>query len=143
MKPIVDHIQITVGDLERALPFYDKMLAILGFDVENKLRGRVEKHDFDVAEYVHPLLTIGINSPRREFAAERTHRRKPGSLHHLAFRAQSREEVDDVHVELVNIGAEIVGGPQLWPEHGANYYAVFFKDTEGIKYEVVYDSDSR
>jgi catechol 2,3-dioxygenase-like lactoylglutathione lyase family enzyme len=66
------------------------------------------------------------------------HRRKPGALHHLAFRAGSRAEVDRLSHELKAIGAEIVGGPKLWPEHGPDYYAVFFKDPEGIKYEIVH-----
>lgn len=33
MKPTIDHIQITVGDLDAATPFYDKLLALLGFEV--------------------------------------------------------------------------------------------------------------
>ncbi len=33
MKPIIDHIQITVKNLEVAEPFYDKLMPILGFDI--------------------------------------------------------------------------------------------------------------
>ena len=29
--------------------------------------------------------------------------------------------------------------PQIFPEHGSNYYATFFKDLDGIKYEIVYN----
>jgi hypothetical protein len=27
----------------------------------------------------------------------------------------------------------------IYPQHGGNYYALFFKDLEGIKYEIVYE----
>ena len=94
MQPIIDHIQITVKDLKVAEKFYDKLMPILGFDLSRKSKGRVEAHDFDVVEYAHPLLIFGINSPREAFKEDTVHRRKPGALHHLAFKANSPEEVD-------------------------------------------------
>lgn len=139
MKPVIDHIQITVRDLAIAESFYDKLLPILGFDLNRKAKGRVAKHEFDVVEYMHPNLTFGINSPREKFKEEIINRRKPGALHHLAFRATSREEVDAVYLLIKNIGAQIIEEPKFFPQHGESYYALFFKDLEGIKYEVVYD----
>jgi hypothetical protein len=32
MEPIIDHIEITVKDMSVAVPFYDKLLPLLGFD---------------------------------------------------------------------------------------------------------------
>ncbi len=139
MKPIIDHIQITVKDLEIAEPFYDKFLSILGFDINHKKKGRVAKHEFDVVEYSHPLLIFGINSPRKTFKEETIHRRKPGALHHLAFKAESPEEVDRIYLQIKEAGANIVEKPKFYPQHGENYYALFFKDLEGIKYEIVYE----
>jgi catechol 2,3-dioxygenase-like lactoylglutathione lyase family enzyme len=143
MQPIIDHIQITVRNMDVAVPFYDKLLTILGFDVSSRVCATIAKHDFHVAEYVHPQLTFAISSPRSAFASESIHRRKPGALHHLAFKAESRDEVDEVHLKLRAMGAEIVGGPKLWPEHGSDYYAVFFKDIEGIKYEIVCNASGK
>jgi catechol 2,3-dioxygenase-like lactoylglutathione lyase family enzyme len=139
MKPIIDHIQITVKDLDKAEPFYDKFLPILGFDLGRKSKGRVVKHDFEVIEYFHPLLIFGINSPREAFKEEIVHRRKPGALHHLAFKAESKEEVDRLSLLIKEIDAHIVEGPQFFPQHGEHYYAVFFKDPDGIKYEIVFE----
>jgi len=139
MKPTIDHIQITVRDLKIAEPFYDKFLPILGFDINRKSKGRVEKHDFDVIEYAHPLLIFGINSPREAFKNDAIHRRKPGALHHLAFKAESRNEVDELFLKLKGIGAHIVEEPKFFPQHGESYYALFFKDLEGIKYEIVFE----
>lgn len=139
MKPRIDHIQITVKDLHQAEAFYDKLMPIIGFDLSKKSKGRVPDHEFEAIEYFHPALTLGINSPREVFKDENVHRRKPGSLHHLAFRADSREHVDQLYRKIKEIGAYIVDPPQFYPQHGESYYALFFKDPDGIKYEIVYE----
>jgi len=137
MEPIINHIQITVKDLNTAEPFYDRFLPLLGFDPQKKVSAVIEEHDFRVVEYTHPRLAIAITSPREAFKDDTVHRRKPGALHHLAFQSESRAEIDRLHIELVNIGATIVSEPRLYPEYGSDYYALFFKDPDGIKYEIV------
>jgi catechol 2,3-dioxygenase-like lactoylglutathione lyase family enzyme len=83
-------------------------------------------------------MAFAITSPRAAFRSESIHRRKPGALHHLAFRAQSRVEVDRLYAELKAIGAVIVTPPREYPQYKPpGYYALFFKDLEGIKYEIV------
>lgn len=139
MKPLIDHIQITVKDMELAESFYDQLMPVLGFDLNKKSRGKVPDHEFEAIEYFHPSLTIGINSPREIFKEESVHRRKPGSLHHLAFRAESRDHVDQLYTRIKDIGASIVDPPKFYPQHGESYYALFFKDPDGIKYEIVYE----
>ena len=138
MEPIIDHIEITVKDMQVAVPFYDKLLPLLGFDVQSRVTAVMEEHDKQVVQYEHPRLGFAITSPRRAFAAETMNRRKPGALHHLAFKATSRAEVDKLHSELKGIGATIVSPPREYPEYTPpGYYALFFKDLEGIKYEIV------
>jgi predicted lactoylglutathione lyase len=137
MKPIIDHIQITVKDMKIAEPFYDMFLPLLGFDINKKASAVIKEHDFHVVEYTHPILSFAITSPRKAFIDDTINRRKPGALHHLAFKAESRVEVDRLHSELKKIGATIVTQPKLYPEYGPNYYALFFKDLENIKYEIV------
>ena len=138
MEPIIDHIEITVKDMRVAVPFYDKLLPLLGFDIRRRGSAVMEKHEKHVVSYEHPRLGFAITSPRNVFTGETINRRKPGSLHHLAFRATSRSEVDRLHVELKRIGATIVSPPREYPEYTPpGYYAVFFKDPEGIKYEIV------
>ncbi len=138
MEPIVDHVQITVRDLDAAVPFYDRLMPLLGFDPGRRSSAVVEAHEFRVVEYGHPGLCFAITSPRSAFAKDPVHRRKPGALHHLAFKARTRDEVDELHRQLVAIGAEIVSAPREYPEYTPpGYYALFFKDPDGIKYEVV------
>ncbi len=140
MKPIIDHIQITVKDLKVAETFYDKFLPIIGFDIKNKVSAFIKEHDFHVIEYSNELLAFAITSPREMFKDDIINRRKPGALHHIAFKANSREDVDNAYKELIKIGANIVLEPQLHPEYSPNYYAVYFKDYENIKYEIVCNS---
>ncbi|AEI42366.1 VOC family protein [Paenibacillus mucilaginosus] len=137
MNPVIDHIQITVKDMGVAEPFYDKFLPLLGFDIKNKVSAVIEEHDFHVVEYTHPLLAFAITSPRGAFKEDTINRRKPGALHHLAFKAESHNEVDRLSICLEEIGAKMLNKPKIFTEYGPNYYAIFFKDIEGIKYEIV------
>ena len=138
MEPIIDHIEITVKDMSAAVPFYDNLLPLLGFDLKRRASVIIDAHEKHVVTYEHPRLGFTITSPRAAFKGETINRRKPGSLHHLAFRAQSRSEVDRLHSELKAIGAIIVSAPREYPEYTPpGYYALFFKDPEGIKYEIV------
>jgi catechol 2,3-dioxygenase-like lactoylglutathione lyase family enzyme len=139
MKPIIDHIQITVKNIQIAETFYDKLMPILGFELNYKFKGTSKEHEFDAIEYCHPLLIFGINSPREAFKNETIHRRKPGALHHLAFQAESNEEIDKLYPAIKEAGAIIVDEPKYYPQHGEKYYALFFKDLEGIKYEIVHE----
>ncbi|HYQ58395.1 MAG TPA: VOC family protein [Draconibacterium sp.] len=137
MQPIIDHIEITVKDLEQTVSFYDRFLPLLGFSPEKKTSAYIASHDKHVVEYSHPNLCIALTSPRESLKDETVHRRRPGALHHLAFKAETREEVDSVYSKLLEMKADIVSVPCLYPEYHKNYYAVFFKDPDGIKFEVV------
>ena len=117
MEPVVDHIHLTVEDMDAAEPFYDRLIPILGF----------EDHELHVVEYLHPRLGFAISSPPAAFAADAVQRRGPDALHHLAFKAQSRAEVDQMHDRVAAIGATIVSALRLFPEYtpaGTNYEIV-------------------
>jgi len=138
MQPLIDHIQITVKDMNVAVTFYDRLMPLLGFDPKARSSAVIEQHELHVVEYSHPRLCFAITSPRPACASDTIHRRRPGALHHLAFRAGSREEVDRLHEELIAIGARIVSPPREYPEYTPpGYYALYFKDPEGMKYEIV------
>jgi catechol 2,3-dioxygenase-like lactoylglutathione lyase family enzyme len=138
MEPIIDHIQITVRDMAVAVPFYDDFLPLLGFDLRGKNTAVIETHEFQVVEKVQPRFAFAITSPPSPVVGDPVHRRRPGALHHLAFKAESRAEVDRLFSKLKQIGAVIVSAPRNYPEYTPQpYYALFFKDLEGIKYEIV------
>lgn len=136
----IDHIQITVKDIKVAEPFYDKLMAILGYDISQKISVPIPEHDLYVVEYLHPDMDFGICSPREAFRDETVHRRKPGAVHHIAFGAESRKHIDELYIQIKEIpGVKIIAPPHIYEEHGPNYYALFFKDPDGIKFEIVYN----
>ncbi len=61
-----------------------------------------------------------------------------GSLHHLAFTARTRDEVDRFveWAQLNNITT--TSEPRFYPEYGGDYYAVFFRGPEGLKLELIH-----
>ena len=63
-------------------------------------------------------------------------------MHHLAFHANSREDVEAYHDFLVSLGVDVLDPPA---EYGytPGYYAVFFSDPDGLKLEVVFEPQLR
>ena len=124
----INHIGLTVGDMARAAAFYEALLSHLGY-------ARVE----DTPEHVlwaGPGGALGI-SPVRPELADRRHDRYAVGLHHLAFHAPSRQDVDAAFAKLQSMGAEVTDPPS---EYGylPGYYAVYFLDPDGIKLEVAH-----
>ncbi len=132
MPPIevfgVEHIDLTVNDLARSSDFYDQVLGELGF------RRLAEDAD---ARWANAHLTIGIRPAGGDQHDARFNRYRVG-LHHLALKAGSREAVDRFHSFLVDNGIAVLDPPAEYPQYGANYYAVFFSDPDGLKLEVVH-----
>src|SRR5262245_22120640 len=64
MEPMIDHIEITVRDMATAVPFYDRLLPLLGSDLRNRSSAIIERHNKHVVSYEHPRL--GLRSHRRE-----------------------------------------------------------------------------
>jgi catechol 2,3-dioxygenase-like lactoylglutathione lyase family enzyme len=56
----------------------------------------------------------------------------------VAFAARSREHVDKLARIVRSGGAQAIEGPQVWNEYSADYYAVFFEDHDGNRFEIIY-----
>ncbi|MGA7201446.1 MAG: VOC family protein [Candidatus Cybelea sp.] len=65
----------------------------------------------------------------------------PGSTR-LAFAVETRGQVDAAAGIAREHGAMAIEGPALHPEYG-DYYAVFFEDAGGNKFEILADGDAR
>ncbi len=137
----VDHLQVTVKDIDQVEPFYDGLMEALGFDLSRKIKVYLKELDMNVMEYLDDSYDFGVCSALSEYEKDTIHRRKPGAVHHIAFRASTRKEVDRIYYKVVELGAEILDKPQIHEQHGPNYYALFFKDPDGIKYEIVHNDD--
>ena len=108
----LDHVDLTVNDFARSIPFYEKVLGALGFR-------RVPHAIYVVWANAH--LVIGLRPAERDAAFDRYR----VGLHHLALRVRSRDEVDRFHDLLVREGITVLDPPAEYPEYGPQYYAVF------------------
>jgi catechol 2,3-dioxygenase-like lactoylglutathione lyase family enzyme len=130
MRGQMHHLDLTVGDLERSRPFYGLVLAFLGYRC-------VKRNDtIDVWDLTLPDGVCGIALRRAE--RPRAHDRYTPGLHHFAWNAESRQDVDRLHERLVAAGATILDPPAEYSQYGAGYYAVFFADPDGLKLEYVH-----
>src|SRR5262245_53667492 len=134
----IDHIYVTVADLDRSVSFYDPVMKLLGFRKGTKpIGGEPHVHYFNpVTQYtLRPARGTGaVHDPARGTGAVHDPYR-PG-LHHLCFRVDGRDQMDAAARGLRRLGIE-VSEPKLYPEYNPDYYATYFSDPDGIRLELV------
>lgn len=130
MRGWVHHIDLTVSDLGRSGPFYEAVLGFLGYRQGRKAETWID-WDMDVP---HCAPSVAIRLAR----TDRRHDRYSCGLHHLAWVADSRDDVEHLHKLLIRIGATILDPPADYHQYREGYYAVFFADPDGLKLEFVY-----
>ena len=133
MRGTIHHLDLTVRDPWASRSFYAAVLGFMGYrEVADHDRG----YDYD---RVGPdgFCSIGIMKAQGPNAGRAHDRYSPG-LHHVAWNAASRKDVDDMHALLLKIGAAVLDAPADYPRYGEGYYAVFFADPDGLKLEYVF-----
>jgi glyoxylase I family protein len=131
MARTLHHVDLTVSDLASAKRFYQPVMAFLGY------RMTVDTaQDLGFAPGGDGATGIVLH-PARLQSVDRKHDRYTPGLHHLAFRAASRDEVDGLYRLLQQIGATVLDPPAVY--YLPDYYAVFFADPDGLKLELVYN----
>ena len=122
------HVILTVSSFEKALAFYGDLLPSLGMQkvFEN------EKFGY----WVGGRTALGIQRCDDDYRSEKFVQYRVG-LHHLCFRAKSREDIDKVAEKLRMMGAEIVRGPQTG-DWAPGYYYVLFEDPDSIRLEICF-----
>lgn len=125
------HLDLTVQDLERSAPFYESVLGFMGYRRTKAGDGWI---DWDLALGDGTDCSIAIRQAHRE----RAHDSYTAGLHHFAWAAASRADVDRFHAFLQTLGATILDAPADYPQYRPGYYAVFFADPDGLKLEYVY-----
>lgn len=124
----IAHIQLTVRDPKRCLPFWERLCHFMGMstliqaeDILYCIGGRTG------------VLVRGAPEDKRD----RPFDQDTAGLHHVCFRARSAEDVDAVH-ELVakEPDARVVHPPEDGSEFAPGYYSVLFEDPDGIRIEV-------
>ncbi len=127
------HIDLNVSNLAASCRVYGLVLEFLGY--------RMVKDDAHGCEWDLGSdgdgASLGLR-PCEPAVSEHIHKRYAPGLHHLAWHAQSREDVDAVHRLLLKHGITVLDTPAHYPQYSGDYYAVFFEDPDGMKLEVVH-----
>ena len=137
-KAAIRHVDIAVDDIEASYKFYKSLLGLLGWSLEQTIKGeRSENLTYLSLPIGYENGALGLRRRQSNKHAKPYDRYDLG-LHHIAFNADSRKEVDKIAEWLRKYGYKIEAGPAEF--YKKNYYAVFFYDPDGIKLEVVYGS---
>ena len=117
-----DHVVISVSDYAASKAFFEQALAPLGVEV--------------VAEN-----QLGVEFCRPDGVSSFCIRLEPVTNHpllHLAFTAESRQQVHAFHRAALAAGGRDIGAPGLRPEYHANYYGAFVIGPDGHNIEGVH-----
>lgn len=117
-----DHVKFGVSDFAASKAFFLKALEPIGVMVAGE----------GEPSYGIELVAKGNNASLILFQTDE----KPAHLH-LAFAAQSREQVDAFYRAALGAGARDYGASGLRPKYHANYYAAFVIGPDGHNIEVV------
>ncbi|MCP5143287.1 MAG: VOC family protein [Gammaproteobacteria bacterium] len=128
----INHIALTVSDLDEAMRFYTPLLEELGYTINGPMPYKETRLTVNVHERNGTAVNIWQASRQHPFDIY-----EPG-LHHLAFNASSKAAVDAVHQLVVALGATVLDGPAEFPFSHKGYYAVYFLGPDGVKIEVVH-----
>lgn len=116
-----DHIDLRVRDVRASRGFYDALLRALGV---TRRSNSTRTTEWFHAEHDEPFFGI------------HTHRAHVANKSRIAFAAESRAEVDRVAAAVRRAGARNMQGPDVCKGYRQPYYAVFFEDADGNKFEI-------
>ncbi|MGI9406399.1 MAG: VOC family protein [Hyphomicrobiaceae bacterium] len=124
--PVISHITLGTNNKERSALFYDVVLGAIGFE---RLAKPPEKPL--AYEKNNGMPTVYIYSPEDGRPATW------GNGTHIAFVADTREQVHAFHAQAIKQDGLCEGEPGLRPHYGSNYYAAYVRDPDGNKLQAV------
>jgi catechol 2,3-dioxygenase-like lactoylglutathione lyase family enzyme len=122
---VLDHIGITVSELDRAVAFYNEALAPLGVKELMRVPGELTGYG--------DVVGFGVAKPELWLSGAA----KTTPHVHIAFAAENRAVVDAFHAAALAAGGTDNGGPGIRPHYHPSYYAAFVLDPDGHNIEVV------
>ena len=126
------HIDLNVSDLAASKRVYGPVLEFLGYRPVREAEG----YEWDLVDEGRGS-SLGLRQCDPALR-DHIHRRYAPGLHHLSWRADSREDVDRLHALLLEHGIKVLDPPAHYPQYSGDYYAVFFEDPDGMKLEFVH-----
>lgn len=131
MKSKISHIEINVLDYAEAIRFYDLVLPPMGINRVNCMKEWTAYSDGQTKFILCPT--------EEKFKKDGFHRKRAG-LNHLAFSANTKEDVDKFYNEIL-LPHKFKVLYENKPFGDDDYYAVFFEGPDRLKLEYVYSPD--
>jgi catechol 2,3-dioxygenase-like lactoylglutathione lyase family enzyme len=119
----IDHLVIRVSDYLKSKAFYGRLFEFLGFKVLDEYKDAIGWTNGKTRFWIGPADAEG---------RKRKYRIGDVGFHHYAFELSSRKDVDALQAFLEQEGVRIVDPVA---EYYDDYYAVFFRDPDGLKLE--------
>jgi catechol 2,3-dioxygenase-like lactoylglutathione lyase family enzyme len=117
-----DHIDLRVKNMELAIKFYGQFLPQLGF-----VRERHEPSPRpEAGGDFHAFYSAGTDKPSEFFAIDEDKNHQ----------ADTRDEVDRIAELVRQAGGKNLEGPEICVDYSPGYYAFFFEDPDGNKFEI-------
>ena len=127
----VHHVDLVVSSIERSLPFYSELLGPLGYHRVSEVEGERGETIWYLSG---PGTSIGLRGAQSDAGP---YDRYSVGLHHLAFEADSRAQVEERAAWVRMQEVEVESEPQEY-SYMPGYYATFFYDPDGLKLEIVH-----
>ena len=124
----IAHIQMTVNDIDRCLPFWEKLCHFL----EMKTLVKNDTTLYCIGSRTGILIREAPEDKRSVSFDQDT-----SGLHHFCFRARAKEDVDAIAAFIEKeVDANIIHGPEDGSHFAPGYYSILFEDPDGIRVEV-------
>jgi len=125
---VLHHVEIYVSDLDRSVAFWTPFMQKLGYEPRRWSGGM----NYVKGEEAYFCF---LPAPPEHLAAG-YHRKRVG-LNHLAFKAESRKQVDDIAAWVKTSGYATLYESKYPFAGGPGYYALYCEDPDRIKVELV------
>ncbi|MEG6591123.1 MULTISPECIES: VOC family protein [Paenibacillus] len=125
---MIHHVEINVSDLQTSRAFWDWIFQELGYSVYQ---------DWDQGVSWRSGTTYLVFVQTEANYLDIPYHRKRVGLNHLAFQANSKEQVDRMTKHLEERGVPILYKDRHPYAGGPGHYAVFFEAPDRIKVEIV------
>jgi catechol 2,3-dioxygenase-like lactoylglutathione lyase family enzyme len=126
---MIDHLSTYATDFETTMGFYEAVFHPLGYSLQTQF---VVDEDPDFPS--RRVCAFGAGGASTFWVIES---KAASSPRHIAFKAKSREMVDEFYNTALHHGAKSNGAPGIRPEYHDNYYGAFVFDPDGNDIEAV------
>lgn len=125
----IDHMIVSVNSYEQVCRFYDWLMPKVGYTAG--------AHDYGTMRgWSAESGSFWIKKADARFASDTFSKDRVG-LCEIAFRGESRAQIDALAKEIEAHGGRILDPPREY-DYTPGYYAVFFSDPDNLKLEVVH-----